>query len=132
MPEIPILGQTKDAPLHTDDLTPEQRERLAQMAEENPPDIDIEGQKVATAFLVIVGEDGAIEADANLGRTQEIVLSRGATADDIYGASAVVMKDISSMETAHRTQQAMMMMGAAMQRQAQEASIRQRLGNLTG
>jgi hypothetical protein len=132
MPDIPILGQTNDKPLHTDDLTPEQRERLAKMAEENPPDIAIEGQKVTTAFLVIIGEDGAIEADANLARTHDIVLSRGATADDIYGATAVVMKDIETMETAQRTQQLMMMMGAAMQRQAQEASIRQRLGNLTG
>jgi hypothetical protein len=132
MPDIPILGQNNDKPLHTDDLTPEQRERLAQMAEENPPNLEAEGQKVTTAYLVIVGADGAIEADSNLSRALDLVLARGATADDIYGSASVVVKDIAAMETAHRTQQSMMMMGAAMQRQAQEASIRQRLGNLTG
>jgi hypothetical protein len=123
--DIPILGQTS-ASLHTDDLTPEQRERLAKMAEENPP-TESEGIKVTTAFLVVVGEDGAVLADSNLSRALDFVLQRGATPDDIYGAASVVLKDIAAMETAQRTQQAMMMMGQAMQAQAQEAALRQRL-----
>ncbi len=132
MPDIPILGQTSGT-LHTDELTTEQRERLAKMAEESGVDLTAsEGRKVATAFIVIIGEDGAVEAHSNIALAHDLVLTRGATPDDIYGASAVVQKDITSMETAHRTRQAMMMMGAAMQHQAQEAAIRQRLGNLKG
>jgi hypothetical protein len=99
MPDIPILGQTParsngDA-LHTDDLTDEQRAALAKMAEENPPSEDEIGTPVTTAFP-----------------------------DDIYGAVAVVQKDLTVMETAQRTQQQMMAVGQAMQRQAQEAQLR--------
>ncbi|MDX3260750.1 hypothetical protein PV336_16135 [Streptomyces sp. MI02-2A] len=130
MPDIPILGQTSEKPLNTDDLTPEQRERLAQMADENPP--AIEGRKVTTAFLVVVGDDGAVEAHSNIAVAHELVLDRGATPDDIYGAASVVLKDISAMETANRTQQSMMMMGAAMQQRAQEAQLRASLGNIRG
>ncbi|MFE2101610.1 hypothetical protein [Streptomyces sp. NPDC059468] len=121
MPDIPILGQTP-APLNTDDLTPEQREALAKMAEENPPAEDEVGTPVTTAFIVAVGLDGAVIATADL--TEKYVPRRGATPDDIYGAASVVLKDLQSMETAQRTQQAMMMMGQAMQRQAEEARLR--------
>jgi hypothetical protein len=121
MSDIPILGQTP-APLNTDDLTPEQREALAKMAEENPPAEDEVGTPVTTAFIVAVGLDGAVIATADL--TEKYVPRRGATPDDIYGAASVVLKDLQSMETAQRTQQAMMMMGQAMQRQAEEARLR--------
>jgi hypothetical protein len=126
MPDVPILGQTSSTPsLNTDDLTPEQREALAKMAEENPPAEDEVGTSVTTAFLVAIGLDGAVVATSDL--TQQFVPRRGATPDDIYGASSVVLKDLQVMETAQRTQQAMMMMGQAMQQQAQEAALRQRL-----
>jgi hypothetical protein len=127
MPNIPILGQTSsaDQPLNTDDLTPEQRETLARMAEENPPSEDEIGTPVTTAFLVAVGLDGAVVATSDL--TQQFVPRRGATPDDIYGAASVVLKDLEVMETASRTQQAMMMMGQAMQQQQQEAALRSRL-----
>jgi hypothetical protein len=127
MPNIPILGQTgsADKPLNTDDLTPEQREALAKMAEDNPPSEDEIGTPVTTAFLVAVGLDGAVVATSDL--TQQFVPRRGATPDDIYGAASVVLKDLQVMETASRTQQAMMMMGQAMQQQQQEAALRSRL-----
>lgn len=128
MPDIPILGQTSSAstpPLNTDDLTPDQREALAKMAEDNPPGEDEIGTPVATAFLVAIGLDGAVVATSDL--TQQYVPRRGATPDDIYGAASVVLKDLVVMETAQRTQQAMMMMGQAMQQQAQGAAIRSRL-----
>ncbi|RZU35988.1 hypothetical protein EV284_3471 [Streptomyces sp. BK022] len=121
MPDVPILGQTS-APLNTGDLTPEQREVLAKMAEENPPAEDEIGTPVTTAFIVAVGLDGAVIATADL--TEKYVPRRGATPDDIYGAASVVLKDLQSMETAQRTQQAMMMMGQAMQRQAEEQRLR--------
>jgi hypothetical protein len=124
MSSIPILGQTS-TPLNTGDLTPEQRERLAAMADENPPTEDEVGTPVTTAFIVTVGLDGAVVATADL--TEKYVPRRGATPDDIYGAASVVLKDIASMETAQRTQQAMMMMGQAMQRQAEEARLRSSL-----
>jgi hypothetical protein len=122
---IPILGQTPSSDssaLHTDDLTPEQREALAKMADEHPPAEDEIGTPVTTAFLVAVGLDGAVVATSDL--TQKFVPRRGATPDDIYGAVAVVQKDLTVMETAQRTQQQMMMVGQAMQRQAQEAQLR--------
>lgn len=123
---IPILGQTPRTSdtngLHTEDLTPEQREALAKMAEENPPAEEEIGTPVTTAFLVAVGLDGAVIATSDL--TQKFIPRRGATPDDIYGAVAVVQKDLTVMETAQRTQQQMMMVGQAMQRQAQEAQIR--------
>jgi hypothetical protein len=127
MPDIPILGQTSSAaqPLNTGDLTPEQRAALAKMAEENPPAEDEVGTPVTTAFIVAIGLDGAVVATSDL--TQQYVPRRGATPDDIYGAASVVLKDLQVMETAQRTQQAMMMMGQAMQQQAQEAALRQRL-----
>jgi hypothetical protein len=127
MPNVPILGQSSsaDKPLNTDDLTPEQREALARMAEENPPSEDEVGTPVTTAFIVAIGLDGAVVATSDL--TQQYVPRRGATPDDIYGAASVVLKDLQVMETAQRTQQAMMMMGQAMQQQAQEAALRSRL-----
>jgi hypothetical protein len=128
MPNIPILGQTTptaDKGLNTEDLTPEQREALAKMAEDNPPSEDEVGTPVTTAFLVAVGLDGAVVATSDL--TQQFVPRRGATPDDIYGAASVVLKDLEVMETASRTQQAMMMMGQAMQQQQQEAALRSRL-----
>uniref|UniRef100_A0AAU3I5W0 YbaB/EbfC family DNA-binding protein n=1 Tax=Streptomyces sp. NBC_01393 TaxID=2903851 RepID=A0AAU3I5W0_9ACTN len=126
MSSIPILGQTSASkPLNTGDLTPEQRERLAAMADENPPAEDEVGTPVTTAFIVAVGLDGAVVATADL--TEKYVPRRGATPDDIYGAASVVLKDIASMETAQRTQQAMMMMGQAMQRQAEETRLRSSL-----
>ncbi|MFE4681590.1 hypothetical protein ACFRNJ_12230 [Streptomyces sp. NPDC056721] len=124
MSSIPILGQTS-TPLNTGDLTTEQRERLAAMADENPPTEDEVGTPVTTAFIVTVGLDGAVVATADL--TEKYVPRRGATPDDIYGAASVVLKDIASMETAQRTQQAMMMMGQVMQRQAEEARLRSSL-----
>lgn len=131
MPEIPILGQS--APLHTD-LTDEQKAALAKMAEDNPPTEDEldERQPVTTAFLVVVSADGAVIATHELDQITKIRPDRLATPDDMYGASSVVLKDISAMETAQRTQESMMRMGQAMQAQAQEAAIRQRLGNLSG
>jgi hypothetical protein len=127
MPNVPILGQTSgaDKPLNTDDLTPEQREALAKMAEENPPAEDEISTPVTTAFIVAIGLDGAVVATSDL--TQQYAPRRGATPDDIYGAASVVLKDLQVMETAQRTQQAMMMMGQAMQQQAQEAALRSRL-----
>lgn len=123
---VPIIGQTDStAPLHTDDLTPEQREALAKMAEENPPSEEEIGVPVTTAFIIAVGLDGAVVATADL--TQQFVPSRGATPDDMYGAASVVLKDLQSIDAAQRTQQAMLMMGQAMQQQAQEAALRQRL-----
>ncbi|MER5754343.1 hypothetical protein [Streptomyces sp. NPDC002088] len=122
MSNVPILGQTSSDPLHTDSLTDEQREALDRMADENPPSEDETGTPVTTAFLVAVGLDGAVIATADL--TYQFVPRRGATPDDIYGASAVVQKDLAAMETAQRTQQHMMMVGQAMQRQAQEAQLR--------
>lgn len=122
---IPILGQTpskNDNALHTNDLTPEQREALAKMADDNPPGEDEIGTPVTTAFIVAIGLDGAVVATSDL--TQQFVPRRGATPDDIYGAVAVVQKDLTVMETAQRTQQQMMMVGQAMQRQAQEAQLR--------
>jgi hypothetical protein len=123
--DIPILGQTSaDDTLHTD-LTPEQEAALAKMAEENPPTDEETGTAVTTAFLVAIGLDGAVVATSDL--TAKFVPRRGATPDDIYGAAAVVQKDLTVMETAQRTQQQMMMVGQAMQKQAQEAQIRSSL-----
>lgn len=122
---VPILGQNtpkRADTLHTDDLTPEQREALAKMADEHPPGEDEIGIPVTTAFLVAIGLDGAVVATADL--TQKFVPRRGATGDDIYGAAAVVQKDLQVAETAQRTQQQMMAVGQAMQRQAQEAQLR--------
>jgi hypothetical protein len=121
--DIPILGQTTSTPLHTD-LTDEQKQALAKMAEDNPPTAEEKGTRVTTAFLVVVGKDGAVVADANLAIAFDLVLDRGAIFDDIYGAASVVQKDIQAMETAQRTQQQMIMAGAAMQRQAEEARLR--------
>lgn len=138
MPDVPILGQTTprpkhDAPLHTD-LTAEQKAALAKMAEDNPPSDEEVDERipVTTAYLVIVSADGAVIATHDLAETAKIRPDRQATPDDIYGSSAVVLKDISAMETSNRTQQAMMQMGAMMQAQAQEASIRRSLTNLRG
>jgi hypothetical protein len=126
---IPIIGQnTPTAPaetLHT--LTPEQEEALARMAEDNPPtDDEIDpGIPVTTAFLVVIGTDGAVVSTHDL--SADFRPQRQATPDDMFGACAVVQKDIQVMETAQRTQMQMLQMGQAMQAKAEESAIRHRL-----
>jgi hypothetical protein len=120
MSNIPIIGQTPVTP----ELTKEQEDMLAKMAEEHPP-VEEPGNQVTTAFIIAIGLDGAVIATHDL--RAPFYPQRPATTDDMYAASAVVQKDILAMETAARTQQQMLAAGRAMQAQAQEAQIRQRL-----
>lgn len=124
MPEIPILGQTDKEPMQNptyESLTPEQRARLADMADQEEP----EGRTVQTAFLVIQDHDGTWSVDPDV--TTVLQPARPASSDDVVGGSAVVVSDLQTSQTAHATAGVMMQMSNAMQQQAQTAALQRQL-----
>lgn len=128
MADIPILGENKSAPEQDegpslDDLTPEQREQLAALAEEHG--VEPEGQPVATAFIVAIGRNGEVVATSDV--TLPVVPDRQATTDDMYGACSVVLKDITAQTAAATTQGLMVQMSRAIQEQQQQQQMLARL-----
>lgn len=85
--------------------------------------------KARTAFLVVVYDSGDVVAspDINLAVEREEIPST----DDMYGACAVVQRDISMQLTAHHTMIAMQQMAMAQAQRLQEAQLLQGL-NLKG
>lgn len=133
MPEIVDLSQYKSKPVEPslDDLTPEQQEQLASIAEETETEVPL--HLVTTAFVVVVETSGAVIATADLDAATKIRLERQPSADDIYGACAAVQKSITAQETAGFTQQAMLAMSQAVARQQQEQQLLAQVGpNLRG
>lgn len=114
--DLSELKKKSDHGVAFEDLSPEDQENLAKMAEEAPED---EGERVRTAFLVIVAEDGSAVAvpDLNL----KVVRDHIPSTDDIYAATTLIQKDIHVQEGAQITAsfQYQMAMQAQQQMQAQ-------------
>ena len=119
-------------------LSPEEQEAVNRMAEENGitgdeptrEDTGPKRQKVLTAFIVLVGEDGNPTV-LNYEDDERIETHVPVTPDLIYGACATIQKDIAAMETAQAsaaaTGQFMMQQARAAQEQMQNAAIQAQL-----
>lgn len=95
-----------------------------QAAEEQGLD-EAQTYPAVTAFLVVVHHDGSVQAtpDVNL----IMSLERMATVDDMYGALAIVQRDIESSITAKQVVFASQMASKALQEQAQARQMVDRL-----
>jgi hypothetical protein len=121
---VPILGEKRaeiPGQMSIEDIDPETQELLARQAAETNTVPD--KQPATTAFLVIIDPQGGQMATGDLSVADTLDLARQATADDMYGACSVLLKDISTTEAAMRTQQAMAQFGAAMAQQQQAAAL---------
>ena len=129
---VPILQKKDQIPgqMSIDDVDEDTRKLLE--AQAAATDTGPALRPVMTAFIVIVNQDGSHMAAGDLEIINSISLDRIATADDVYGSCAVVMRDIMTTETAARTQHAMAQMGAAMQQQAQAQQLQASLGDIRG
>lgn len=85
--------------------------------------------KARTAFLVVVYDSGDVVASPDL--DLQVERAEIPSADDMYGACAVVQRDIQTQLTAHQTMIAMQQMAVAQAQRLQEAQLLQGL-NLKG
>lgn len=114
-------------------VSPEEQQAIDKLADEHPEAATEETPKVpvATAFLVVVNQSGDISvAPASVADTLALETIHP-TDDIIYGACAVVMRDISTISTATQTVQLQLQQAHAMQQQAQANALAQGL-NLPG
>lgn len=133
MTTVPILKKKEEIPgqMSIGDMDPEIQEQLEAMAAAHPPEPELPPiPVVTTAFLVVVSSDGQTMATGDL--HHQVIQSRLPSADDIYSACAVIQKDITTTESAMRTQQAMIQYGQQMQQQAQAQQLAAGLGDLRG
>jgi hypothetical protein len=79
-------------------------------------------EKVDTAFTVVVTLDGNVQVILYEG--EDFLVDRNPTPDLVYGACAVVQKDMQAQETAQATVQFQMAQARAIAQQQQEAAIR--------
>lgn len=107
-----------------DNLTDEQKADLHAKAEELGVDVE-PALQVRTAFLVIVQENGEVVASPDLSlRLQRTYIP---TADDVYGACAVTLKDLTVQDASQATAIGMQQMAAHAQKRMQDARIAQQL-----
>lgn len=106
---------------HVEDTLDAEAEHASQNAGEEGEEID---NRVTTAFLVIVGPDGAGYGTSDI--YADIVIERPATMQDMFRACSEIVKDVQAIETAGRTL-AMMQQTAMLAQQQAEAAKMQRL-----
>jgi hypothetical protein len=70
------------------------------------PADETESRKVATAFLVIIEENGGIVCTNEM--DPDIELDRVANLNDMFIGCSVTLKDLTALETSQRTAQVMM------------------------
>lgn len=103
--------------------------KIGQPDQTVPEETDQDSIKARTAFLVVVYDNGDVVASPDLDlpvERQEIP-----STDDMYGACAVVQRDIQMQLTAHHTMIAMQQLAMAQAQRLQEAQLLQGL-NLKG
>jgi hypothetical protein len=129
--DIPILGQTNTKPLSSEpdlpELTDEQREQLAAMAEAAGVDEKEGLPEVETAFLVVINKEGGILASHDLDDVNTFRASRPANGDDMFKAASVIIKDITVTTTAQATAQIMMAQAQQMQQRMQDQQLAQKI-----
>lgn len=116
-------------PPNLENLSPDDQAIIDKMAEEHNGPEKPEGEPVRTAFLVIVGKDGAAGITSDL--DFKVVRDYVPTMDDIYGAVNIIAKDVVVAETANGTAQFMQQMAQQQMAAMRNAQIAQGL-NLPG
>lgn len=128
--DLSQLGKTEDPAPKFEDLNAEQQATAAAMAEKTgetsaPPTETI---PVHTAFLVIVFPDGNVEISPDVARGADLEPDHIPVIDEVFGALAAAMDDITTSKTAQKVQHAMQQVGQTLQAQQQavmeEARIR--------
>lgn len=124
MPDIIDLSNINKTSQHDEyaSLSEEDKERLSQMAEENPAP---QGERVATAFLVVIGEKGEVGVLPDI--TTPIIRDHVPTNDELYSAVCVIRKDIETQEAAQHTAAFMHQLAQAAQAQMQSQALAARL-----
>lgn len=118
-----LADKTADDGPKLSDLTEEQREALAALAEGTSSGLE-DATEVTTAFFVVV-QDGEVYVDSNL--DEKFVRERIPTPDDIYGAVSVIAKDLQTQESG---QMAAMAFQQLMQAQVQAMQNQQLASHL--
>lgn len=122
---------TKKAPDLTNaqsSMTDEELELLkAQAADDDSRDPRSPVVEVVTYFVVAVHHDGSVSATSEIGMLDQWVPAREATFGDMYGACALVQKDIASSEAAQRTLILMQQQAMAAQAAREGQALQQRL-----
>jgi len=128
---IPIIGESRTQPLSSEpelpELTDEQKKTLADMAENANADPSEGLPHVATAFLVIINNEGGVRASHDLNDVNGFIPDRPATGDDMFHAASVIIKDITITTTAQATAQLMMSQAQALQQQMQDQALAQKI-----
>lgn len=124
--DLSTLGnkqQEDEVALDYDDLSEEERANLDQMAEGHNPQPD--GEKVRTAFLVVVGKDGTTVAVPDL--DYKVIRDELPDTDSMLAAMSVVINDITVQKTAQVTAQFMQQMAMHAQQQMANQKIASQL-----
>ena len=124
MADVVDLSTLKDKKSDNPDfesLTPEEQEALAQKAAENGVVAEEPGVPVRTAFLVVINEQGEVFVTLDLDTKVKIAFQP--SPDDIYGAAAVVMRDMAVQQTSQHTIVGMQQMAQLQAQRLQEAQI---------
>lgn len=81
-----------------------------------------------TAFIIFVQLDGTVQASPDLNSKFDPQMSPGA--DDVFGACAVLQKDMAAQQNAQEIVSAQMAMARQMKEIAENQQVAQNLGNL--
>lgn len=102
-------------------LDDQQKADLLRLAEENNTVPEEPAHQVRTAFLIVINKDGEIfpTSDLSLNIQRQYV----PTADDIYGAAAVIQRDMTVQMASQHTVVGMQQYASAQQQRMQEAQI---------
>lgn len=121
---VPLIGQnatTSEDPEFAS-LSEEDKERLAQMAEEHPEDTDA-SNPVSFAFVVFMDKGGEVGVDLDVSGTP-YAPDRTATGSDIFAACSLAVSDLQASKAAQLATMQMAQMGQMMAQKQQEAAIR--------
>jgi len=136
MPDIPDLSKLRAVQngqpeqLDYDSLTDEERAQIDAQAEETPEHDTPEGLAVRTAFTVFVQNDGTVQVTPDLG--VQYVRENIPSADEVYGALAVLLRDFQAQATAQENINAQMAIASQIRQQQQYAQDMASLGDLRG
>lgn len=114
-----------------DSLPPEAQDKIRALAEKAgvTPDEEPAPAKtaVATAFYVYITTEGQVVAHHDFGLLANLDIQRAVSVDDIYGACANIMRDISSANSAQATITLGQQHAEQMAQQQQSAQLMQKL-----
>ena len=119
--DLSELKSKSDVP-SLDGLSEEEKQKIREMAEQNPPD---DAESVKTAFLVLLHHDGTAEVSPDL--TKKVSREDIPNTPLVFQAVSTIAKDIQVQETAQVTTMFMQQAAMALQHQMQNQQIAQGL-----